>query len=130
VLKKQGKLGDIVVFALGTNSIFRMKEAKEAVRIVGKNRYVVFVTGYVKGKPFTNISNKAVRKLAKGNARVFVADWNKFISGKKNKKLSDNSCHLTKTSSLWYSGVIEKSIKAARSVRFGKITKTLIFKVF
>jgi hypothetical protein len=122
-LKKSGKLGDIVVFSLTTNGSFSYKQAKAAAKAVGKDRYVVFVTGYVVGYSYFNKSNKAVRKLAKEKSNVFVADWNKFIVKKKNKHLSDNYCHLNATSGRWYVDLVTDAVSEARAAHIAAYKK-------
>jgi hypothetical protein len=113
-LKKQDKLGTIVVYSLTTNGSFDYKKAKAAFKAVGKDRYVIFVTGYVKGYSYFDRSNEAVRKLAGEESRVFVADWNKLITGKKNKHLSDDYCHLNSVSGGWYVDEIKEAVREAR----------------
>jgi hypothetical protein len=127
-LKKSGDLGTIVVFSLTTNGSFDYKKAKAAFKAVGKDRYVVFVTGYVKGYSYFNKSNKAVRQLAGEESRVFVADWNKLIVGKKNKQLSDNYCHLNSVSGGWYVNEVKKAIQQARKKHVEDYQKKLTAK--
>jgi hypothetical protein len=115
-LKKNGKLGRIVVYALATNHSYSYDEVKKAVDLVGKDRYVILVTGYVKGHPYTLRSRKAAKKIAKERDNVFIADWYSVMKSKGGKGLSDNYCHLTQTSAKWYGGVIIKSVKAITKI--------------
>jgi hypothetical protein len=124
-LKKKGKLGNIVVYSLTTNGSFGYKEAKAAFKAVGKDRYVVFVTGYVKGYSYFQKSNEAVRELAKEERRVLVADWNKFIVKKKYKHLSDDYCHLSSTSGRWYVDIVKKAVREARVEHIAAYKKKL-----
>jgi hypothetical protein len=124
-LKKSGKLGRIVVYSLTTNGSFGYKAAKAAFKAAGKDRYVVFVTGYVKGHSYTDKSNAAVRRLASEQGRVFVADWNKLITGKKNKQLSDNYCHLNATSGSWYVNAVIDAVTEARKVHVDRYRNNL-----
>ncbi|MDR0519164.1 MAG: Ig-like domain-containing protein [Clostridiales Family XIII bacterium] len=119
-LKKNKKLGKIVVYSLTTNGSFGYKEAKAAFKAAGKDRYVIFVTGYVKGHSYPNKSNAAVRKLASKQKRVFVADWNKLIRSKKNKQLSDDYCHLTPTSGRWFVSIVRNAVKDARAAHVAR----------
>jgi hypothetical protein len=119
-LKKKGKLGKIVVYALATNHSYSYKEVKEACDKVGKDRYVILVTGYVKGHSYTLKSRKAALKLAKKKTNVVVADWYSVMKAKKGKGLSDNYCHLTHKSAIWYGDVI---IKAVREITAMTTTK-------
>lgn len=123
-LKKQGKLGDIVVFALTTNGSFSYDSAKKAMTAVGKTRTVIFVTGYNHGYTYFNRSNTSIRKLAKKYpSRVYVADWNKFIKAKKSKKFSDGKCHLTRTSAKWYTDLVMSTIKKVRADKKAALKK-------
>ncbi|MDR1134532.1 MAG: hypothetical protein LBL05_10240 [Synergistaceae bacterium] len=116
-LKKKGKLGSIVVYALTTNGSFSYKAAKKARKAAGKHRYVIFVTGYNKGHAYPNRSNASIKKLAANYKNVFVADWNKVIREKGGKNLSDNRCHLNATSGRWYTNTVIKAIKKVREAK-------------
>jgi hypothetical protein len=113
-LKQKDKLGSIVVYSLTTNGSFDYKAAKKARKAAGKDRYVVFVTGYNKGYTYPSRSNAAIKKLAKKHKNVFVADWNKVIRKHGGRSLSDNRCHLTSTSGRWYANTVIKTIKKVR----------------
>jgi hypothetical protein len=116
-LKKNGKLGSIVVYALATNGSFDYKAAKKARKAAGRDRYVIFVTGYNRGYTYPNRSNAAIKKLAANYKNVFVADWNKVIRSKGGKNLSDNRCHLNATSGRWYTDTVIKAIKKVREAK-------------
>jgi hypothetical protein len=116
-LKKDGKLGKIVVYALATNGSFDYDAAKKARKAAGKKRYVIFVTGYNKGHDYTNESNAAMRKLAKNYKKVFVADWDKTIREHDGKNLSDGRCHLTSVSGAWYTNTVIKAVKKVRAAK-------------
>ncbi|MDR2714407.1 MAG: Ig-like domain-containing protein [Coriobacteriales bacterium] len=130
-LKKEGKLGSVVVYALTTNGFFDYKEAQAARKAAGKNRYVIFVTGYNKGYDYPARSNAAIKKLAKKDKKVFVADFEKVMKSHGGSKgLSDGQCHLTATGGRWYGETIIKAIGKARSaktkinqVKYGKQAK-------
>jgi hypothetical protein len=116
-LRKEGKLGSIVVYALTTNGSFGYKAAKKARKAAGKDRYVIFVTGYNKGHTYPNRSNASIKKLAANYKNVFVADWDKVIRKKGGKNLSDNRCHLNSTSGRWYTNTVIKAIKKVREAK-------------
>ncbi|MCL1891562.1 MAG: Ig-like domain-containing protein [Coriobacteriia bacterium] len=130
-LKKAGKLGSVVVYALTTNGSFDYKAAKKARKAAGKNRYVIFVTGYNKGYDYPAQSNAAIKKLAKKDKKVFVADFEKvMISHGGSRGLSDGHCHLNATGGRWYGDTIIKAIGKVRAaktkvnqVKYGKQAK-------
>jgi hypothetical protein len=116
-LRKKDKLGSIVVYSLTTNSSFDYKAAKKARNAVGKDRYVVFVTGYNKGYTYPDRSNASIKKLAGKYKNVIVADWNKVIRKHKGRSLSDNRCHLTSKSGRWYTDTVIEAVKEARTAK-------------
>jgi hypothetical protein len=117
-LKRKGELGSIVVFATSTNWFFEYDKAKHARDVVGSDRYVIFVSGYNRGYTYPNISNKAMKQLAKNDKKVFVADWNKLIRTKGGAGISDGRCHLTSSGARWY---VDEIVKTIRKVRVAKL---------
>jgi hypothetical protein len=124
-LKKSGKLGKIVVLALATNHSYSYGEAKQVVDIIGEDRYVIFVTGYVKGHTYTLRSRDSALKIASERKNVLVADWYSVMKAHGGKGLSDDYCHLNGTSAKWYVDEIIKRIKEITAMAAQKRTDEL-----
>jgi hypothetical protein len=109
-IESQGKLGDIVVLAMVTNSNFSVADAEAAIAICGPNRYVIFVTGYNNGMKYVDTSNAAIKSVAASHSNVTVCDWHKFILSRSNKHMSADNCHLAAKSAQWYARLIAEGV--------------------
>jgi hypothetical protein len=109
-IDSQGKLGDIVVLAMVTNSNFSVADAEAAIAICGPDRYVIFVTGYNNGMKYVDVSNASIKSVAASHSNVTVCDWHKFILSRPNKNMSPDNCHLTGKSSQWYARLVAEGV--------------------
>lgn len=96
-LKAEGKLRQIVVFALGTNSAVTKSDVDAVLKAVGPDRQVFFVTNYdtVKTNKYDN-NNKAFAAAVAGNNNVGVVDWKNAIltaSGSPSDYVKDESVY-------------------------------------
>ena len=79
-LGAEGKLRQIVVFALGTNSAVTKGEVDEVLKAIGPDRQVFFVTNYdiVKTNKYDD-NNKVFAAAAASNNNVGVIDWKNAV---------------------------------------------------
>lgn len=76
-LAAKDKLRPYVVIALATNAVVTQKDIDAVVAEAG-DRPVIFVTGHGQRSWITQ-ANKAIKKAAKENPQVTLADWDKVI---------------------------------------------------
>lgn len=74
-LNKKGKLGNIVVIALGTNGPFKQSAGQKLINYLGKKRTIYWMTTYGKHLKWMKSVNKVIYALAKKNKNVHVIDW-------------------------------------------------------
>ena len=79
-LKSNGKLRQIVIFALGTNGTVTKNDIDAALKAVGPDKQVFFVTNYdiVKTNKYDD-NNKAFAAAVAGNNNVGVIDWKNAV---------------------------------------------------
>lgn len=111
-LKKKGKLRDFVVVSLATNSTARQGQIDDILKIAG-DRKVIFVTGHA-DRSWIKGTNKLLRKAAKDNANVEIADWNEAIS-EHDKELASDGIHPGPAGSKRYAKVIVEALKVANT---------------
>ena len=96
-LSAEGKLRQIVVFALGTNSSVTKNEIDEVVKAIGPDKQVFFVTNYdiVKTNKYDD-NNKVFAAAAASNNNVSVIDWKNALltaEGTPGKYVKDESTY-------------------------------------
>ena len=113
--KDEGKLGDIVVLALGTSNLTK-DDIENAMEVIGPERQVVLVTAYRGNSDYINKVNNAIEEAAKNYPSNFnIADWYGYIISHPDIKLASDNCHLTKSSAKDYAEVIKSGVEAAAS---------------
>ena len=78
-LADSGELRDVVVFALGTDSSVKAKQAQNVVDIVGSSKKVIFITNYSMSDDYKS-NNNAFMKVKDDNSNVLIADWNGSVT--------------------------------------------------
>jgi len=113
-----GKLGDIVVLALGTNFL-TLDDISAAMEVIGPDRQVVFVNAYRGNEDYILEVNAAIDEAAKKYPSNFiVADWYGFVTSHPDIELATDDCHLTESSALDYATVIKAAvIQAATRIK-------------
>lgn len=86
------KLKKIVIFALGTNTVrLTEKDIQKAVKTIGQDRTIVFVTNFAKKEPNRyNNNNRLLEQVAKNYSNILLADWREAVSKDADKYMSDN----------------------------------------
>ena len=74
-LQAQGKLGSVVVIALGTNGPFSQSFGQSVIDWLGPDRQVYWVTTYGATLRWQEESNSVIRAVADANDNVTVIDW-------------------------------------------------------
>jgi hypothetical protein len=116
VLKEEeanGTLGDIVVLAVGTSFVAR-DDIDNAMKVIGTDRQVVFVTAHRGAEQYIEGVNTAIQGAAEAySANAVVADWHAYVLAHPDIKLAADDCHLTKTSAVEYANVIKDGVLVA-----------------
>ena len=74
-LEAQGKLGSVVVIALGTNGPFAQSFGQSVIDYLGPDRQVYWVTAYGATLRWQEESNSVIRAIADANENVELIDW-------------------------------------------------------
>ena len=76
-LLKSLTLKPIIILALGTNNAsLTTDDVNEAIKLVGSNRQLIFVTNYKYNDPnFYSSNNNKLRAAAQTNSNIAIADW-------------------------------------------------------
>ncbi|MDR0519163.1 MAG: hypothetical protein LBG82_03820 [Clostridiales Family XIII bacterium] len=108
-----GKLGDIVVLALGTSNL-TARDIENALAVIGADRQCVFVNAYRGGASYIEKVNAAIYEVAAAHADSFtVADWYGYVKAHPDIKLAEDDCHLTESSAAYYAAVIKAGVDEA-----------------
>jgi hypothetical protein len=109
-----GKLGDIVVLALGTSNLTKAN-IDAAVEVIGEGRQIVFVNAYRGGAPYIGDVNAAIDEAAAERPDAFtVADWYGYVEAHPDLELAEDNCHLTESSASDYAALIKLAVDEAR----------------
>ncbi|MDR1495537.1 MAG: hypothetical protein LBS67_01265 [Clostridiales Family XIII bacterium] len=109
-----GKLGDIVVLALGTSNLTKAN-IDAAVEVIGEGRQIVFVNAYRGGAPYIEGVNAAIDEAAAERPDSFtVADWYGYVEAHPDLELAEDNCHLTESSAKDYAALIKSAVDEAR----------------
>jgi len=113
-LEKKKQLRDFVVIALATNSTARAHQIDEILEAAG-DRTVVFVTGHA-DRSWIKGTNKLLMKAAKEHPNVFIADWDKAVSGHENE-LAKDGVHPSQKGGARYARVISEALANSNLVK-------------
>lgn len=80
-LESGGKLGDVVILALGTNGPFAPSDGQGLIDRLGPERQIYWVTAYGSHLSWQEQSNESIRTVAAQNDNVTVVDWAALASG-------------------------------------------------
>ena len=93
-LADNGKLRDILVFALGTNSSgVTESQVKEVIKLAGNTRKVIFVTNYTTTNDYIGNNNNFIKAKNENENMVYIADWKSAIESQTDKYLSSDGIH-------------------------------------
>ena len=111
-LEEEGRLGPVVVLALGTNGTFAPEQGQALIDRLGPERHIYWVTAYGSALSWQNQSNETISALAKKNANVTLIDWASLAPGHEAWFWSDG-IHLQTEGQLAYAELIAEEIGCA-----------------
>lgn len=76
-LEEKGKLGDIIIIALGTNGNFNSATGQELIDYLGCGRTIYWVNAYGKNLDSQRETNSTIRRLCQKNNNVSLIPWAK-----------------------------------------------------
>ena len=84
-MEEQGRLGNLVVIALGTNGPIAGAEryevqTRQLLEYLGPNRHIFWVNVYCPELKWQNTNNEYINKIAAEHSNVKVVDWYSLIS--------------------------------------------------
>jgi hypothetical protein len=116
----EGKLGGIVVLALGTSNLTK-EDIDNAIGVIGKARQIVFVNAYRGGASYIEGVNAAIDEAAAEHPDSFtVADWYGYVESHPDLELAEDNCHLTESSAADYAALIKAAVDEAKAKSGGK----------
>lgn len=108
-LVDQGKAGRVAVFALGTNGPFSSNDVDELMKLVGKNRIVVFVNNRA-ARPWCEPNNQTLADAAKRYKNVHLIDWY-GASANRNELFDGDGIHLSDAGAAEYISLIDHEVR-------------------
>ena len=79
-LEDEGELRDTVVIALATNGTITEADTEAILKVVGKDRTLVYVTGFGPARTsWIPMANSEIERAAKKYPNVVVADWHAAV---------------------------------------------------
>lgn len=106
-LRKNGQLGDAVIFMLGTNGGFSDRQMQELISATGKRP--VFLVNVNEDRSWENEVNQALKRAAKANKQVHLIDWKK-LSKDHPEYFRDDAVHPTTEGSMKLAVEIAKQV--------------------
>jgi len=103
-LEKKGRLRDVVVVSLATNTTLKRDQVDAVMKVVGPRRRVVFVNAYG-ARPWIKGTNKELSRSVEDYPNAVVADWGAAIS-KKGESLAADGVHPNQAGAKIYARVV------------------------
>lgn len=108
-LDEQGKLGNTVIIALGTNGIFTDETAEQILDCLGEERNIYWVTAYGKNLSWKDEVNEKIRQIAEEHANIFILDWEN-VADKHDEWFCEDGIHLNADGQAGYAEFISLQI--------------------
>ena len=105
-----GMVGDVVVFALGTNGVVTDDQIDDVMRVVGSERNVWFVTTR-STTDWQDDSNAALWNAAARYSNVQIIDWFAFSANREDLFDGDGT-HLTEEGAGIYTALVKSAVEA------------------
>lgn len=111
-LNEEGKLGDTVVIALGTNGPFLQSEGQELVDVIGQERTIYWILSYGQGDAlgWQGDVNETIEAIASEKSNVTVIDWPSLAEQNPNYIYPDG-IHLAPDGQVGYAEMIKAAIE-------------------
>lgn len=111
-LEGKGRLRDVVVLSLATNTTLKDSLVADVMKVVGPDRKVILVNAYG-NRTWISGTNKALARAAKKYPNVVVADWAAAIS-KHGEDLAADGIHPKPSGAKIYARVIVDAYESVR----------------
>lgn len=107
----QGKLGNLVVIALGTNGPIAGQEryevcTKKLIEDIGPNRQIFWVNIYGPSLTWQDTNNNYIAKMAAEHSNIHVVDWYNTVAPHTKEWLGGDNIHPNDTGSIEYAKLI------------------------
>jgi len=79
-LDTSNNLRKVVIIGLATNGYFGNGNLEALMNELGKERVVIFVTGYAPGDSWVTNNNDYIHQIAKQYPNIYIAEWDTVIS--------------------------------------------------
>lgn len=111
-LNREGKLGDTVVIALGTNGPFLQSEGQELVDAIGEDRNIYWILSYGQEDAlgWQGDVNETIEAIASEKSNVTVIDWPSLAEQNPNYIYPDG-IHLAPDGQIGYAEMIKEAIE-------------------
>lgn len=107
--QQSGKVGEIIVIALGSNGAFSKAQLEELIATIGEDKKIYLVNTRVP-KPWESVVNQTLQEAAAKYSNTTLVDWHKSSAGH-NEYLGSDGVHLTQTGARAYAALLEQVIK-------------------
>lgn len=114
----QGRVGGVVVIALGTNGLVTGEQIDQLMSVVGDKRTVALVTTR-SPRGWVDDTNAALRDAAARYQNVRLVDWHAYSEGK-NDVFDGDGTHLNESGAEQYIGLIKDAIWDVLPLRMGE----------
>ncbi|WP_347992662.1 acyltransferase family protein [uncultured Eubacterium sp.] len=108
-LEREGKLGDIVVIALGTNGTFSASTGKELIKAIGAKRQIYWVNVFGEHLQWQEESNHMIESVVNEYKNVNLIDWSTYGESHKDWFVNDG-IHLTESGCKAYATLLYNNI--------------------
>lgn len=111
-LNREGKLGDTVVIALGTNGPFLQSEGQELVDAIGEDRNIYWILSYGQDDAlgWQGDVNETIEAIAAENSNVNVVDW-PVLAEQNPDFIYPDGIHLAPDGQVGYAEMIKEAIE-------------------
>lgn len=107
-LKKEGKLGKVVVLGLGSNGDFSETQLNDLLKAIGNNRHIYFVNTRVP-RNWQDSVNQKIRNAVASHKNIKLIDWYNETAGKYDI-FYDDQIHPNQVGGKYYTALISSSI--------------------
>ncbi|MBQ3300666.1 MAG: acetyltransferase, partial [Eggerthellaceae bacterium] len=106
----QGLVGDVVVFALGTNGYVVDEQTDELMKAVGTDKHVWFINTR-STEDYVSATNEAIERIASKYDNVHIIDWYGLSDGH-GEYFDGDGTHLTEDAARMYAQIIYDTVKS------------------
>ena len=110
-IKKNNKLGDIVIVELGTNGYCTQKTLHKIIDEIGKDRKIIFCSARIPGNGEPAV-NRSIRDVVKKMSNTVLADWYS-VSAHHDEYFVRDGVHTTASGSKAYAAMLQSAIAIA-----------------